>query len=342
MTSARPRRRALPALLAGGLLAGLLGAPPAAADETVSWSVAPRAAEQGERPNFGYVLDPGAVVEDAVVVRNLDERPLTLEVYAADGFTTAGGQLDVLPGGEPSADLGTWVAPGTARLDLAPGEQVEVPFTLTVPADASAGDHSGAIVTSLRTAAGADGLSVDRRLGVRIHTLVSGDLVAGMGISDLEVDHEGSLVPFAAGTAVVRYTLTNTGNTRVAADQVVRIRGPFGLGSRSLPAGRTPELLAGASIQVEVPVEGVRALGRLTADVALAPTAVGASDVTATPVAASRPATVVDRSALAVLVVLLVLVWWWRRRSRTTLPHHPAGSPEPAPEPTPATVETRS
>ncbi len=338
--SRRPARlRTLAAVVVGVLAGGLLGALPAAADELVSWSVAPRADEQGQRANFGYVLDPGAVVEDAVVVTNLDDEPLSLEVYAADGFTTQTGQLDVLPGGEPSTDLGSWISVGTVRLDLAPGEQAEVPFTLTVPADADAGDHSGAVVTSLGTAAGADGLSVDRRLGVRIHTLVDGDLLAGMQISDLEVDYDGSLVPLAGGVAVVRFTLTNTGNTRVAADQVVQLRGPFGLGTRTLPVSRTPELLAGASVPVEIPVEGVRALGRLTADVALVPAAVGASDVTADPVSASRPVTVVDLPALAVVVLLLVvLAWWWRRSRRSAVPPLPAGSPELRPVPAPVEV----
>lgn len=342
----RPARAVLAALIAAlvaGLGLGLVAAAPAAADELVSWSVAPRPAEAGPRANYGFVVDPGAVVEDAVVVTNLDDEPLTLDVYAADGFTTAAGELDVLPGGQPSTGLGTWVALDTAHLVLAPGEAVEVPFTLTVPADAATGDHSGAIVTSLRTDAGPGGVSVDRRLGVRIHTLVSGDLVAGMTVSDLTVDFDGTLVPFGAGTAVVRFTLTNTGNTRVAADQVVQVRGPFGVGTRTLPVARTPELLAGASIDMEVPVEGMRALGRLTADVALAPAAVGASGVTAEPVAVTRSATAVDRpGAAAVVLVLLSVIWWWRR-SRRPAAALPSGSDRsPAPFRPAQSVEARS
>jgi hypothetical protein len=351
MSPVPPRRLALVALLTG-LLAGLglAAAAPAAADELVTWSVAPRPVEAGPRANYGFVVDPGAVVEDAVVVTNLDTEPLVLDLYAADGFTTPEGQLDVLPGGQPSTDLGTWVTLGAAQVSLAPGEAVEVPFTLTVPADAAAGDHSGAVVTSLRTEGGPGGVSVDRRLGVRIHTLVSGDLVAGMTVSDLAVDYAGSLVPFAAGTAVVRFTLTNTGNTRVAADQVVQVRGPFGLATRTLAPTRTPELLAGASVTVEVPVDGVRGLGRLTADVALVPAAVGASGVIAQPVAASAPATVVDWPGAAVVVALLLVIWWWRRRRRPhRRPHRrPAAVAPPGPGTVPApsrpvpTVEARS
>ena len=55
---------------------------------------------------------------------------------------------------------------------------------------------------------GGTGVSVDRRLGVRISTLVRGDLTAGLQVSGLTVDYEPSLVPFAGGTATVRFTLT--------------------------------------------------------------------------------------------------------------------------------------
>jgi hypothetical protein len=308
------------AVLAGGVLT----AGPASA-EVAQWSVAPSAGSEGqERANYGYVLDPGAVVSDVLVVTNLGGQPLDLGVYAADGFTTDTGQLDVLPGGQPSTDLGSWVAPATDRITVAPGERVEVPFTLTVPADATAGDHSGAIVTSLLTGAGDGGVAVDRRLGVRIHTLVFGDLVAGLAVDDLTVDYEGSAVPFAPGTAVVRFTLTNTGNTRVAADQVVRVRGPWGLGTVTLPTTRTPELLPGASLPVAVPVDGVPALVGLTADVALAPAAVGASGVPVDPVAASSQGTALSWPTLAVLVLLVAAVAVLRRLAARRASRHPS------------------
>jgi hypothetical protein len=333
--SARPRRRAGALLCVLAVLAALTGAltataTPARAD-TAEWSVAPRATDAGERPNYGFVLDPGAVVEDALVVTNLGATPLSLGLYAADGFTTETGQLDVLPTGTASTDLGSWVQLSATTLDLAPGDRVEVPFTLSVPADAAAGDHSGAVVTSLVTGAGSTGVTLDRRLGVRIHTLVSGDLTAGMEISDLTVDYQPSLVPFGNGSAVVAFTLTNTGNTRVSAAQVVRVSGPFGLGTRTLTT-QTPDLLAGAAIPVSVPVPDVPTLGRLTAEVALAPAAVGASGVPAEPVVASTPATAVGWTTLGLLlaVVLGAAAWWaWHRRRRRPLPAVPNPSPVP-------------
>ncbi|MQA34463.1 DUF916 domain-containing protein [Modestobacter roseus] len=319
-------------LLAGSLAALLAAAPPAVA-ETVQWSVAPRATDDGARPNYGFVLDPGAVVDDAVVVTNLGATPLALGLYAADGFTTDAGELDVLPTGTASTDLGTWVQLATSAVELAPGERVEVPFTLTVPADAAAGDHSGAIVTSLVSDAGATGVSVDRRLGVRVHALVSGELTAGMAVSDLTVDFRPSLVPFAPGSAVVGFTLTNTGNTRVAADQVVRLTGPFGLGSHTTAPARTPELLAGASVPVELTVPDVPALGALTAEVALVPAAVGASDVPADPVTAASSGTAVGPTSVAVLGVLLLLLGWWWLRRRQRARREPAHTVTPAPAP---------
>ncbi|MBB3675127.1 WxL protein peptidoglycan domain-containing protein [Modestobacter versicolor] len=321
MTTAHPPRRATAAaavlaLLVLAVLGGWATARPAAA-ETVQWSVGPRTGDAGARANYGFVLDPGAVVQDALVVTNQGQTPLTLGLYAADGFTTDTGQLDVLPTGAASTDLGSWIALPASSVQLAPGERVEVPFTLTVPADAAAGDHSGAIVTSLVSGSGTAGVSLDRRLGVRVHTLVSGDLTAGMQVGGLAVDYRPAAVPFAAGSAVVTFTLTNTGNTRVAADQVVRVSGPFGLGTRTLTA-TTPELLAGASVPVSLTVPDVPPVGRLTAEVALAPAAVGASDVTADPVLTSAAGPALSWTTLALLaaVVLVPLLVALRRRRR--------------------------
>ena len=108
------------ALLGLAVLHGT-SAPPAHAEDTLSWSVAPADGEQGTgRPNFQYALEPGAVVHDGFEVTNQGAQPLTVGLYAADGFTTPEGQLDLLPAGEPSTDLGTWVTLESSEVTLQP------------------------------------------------------------------------------------------------------------------------------------------------------------------------------------------------------------------------------
>ena len=244
-------------LAAAGLLAA---SSPAAADEgDVSWAVRTAANDQGtDRQNFGYEIDPGASVADALVVTNHDVLPLNLALYGADGFTTESGQLDVVTADTESVALGAWIAFGADSVTVPAGESVEVPFTVDVPDNATPGDYAGAVITSLGQPSQEQGLSVDRRLGIRIHLRVGGALAPALTVADMRVDYAGSFNPFAPGDATVTYTLENTGNARLTAGQKVTVEGPFGmLPTDAETVKAAPELLPGESWKVTTHVAGV-------------------------------------------------------------------------------------
>jgi hypothetical protein len=256
--SATLTHAALVAILA--TIGTLAAVSPAAADEgDVSWGVRTAANDQGtDRQNFGYEIDPGAAVADALVVANHDAVPLDLALYGADGFTTESGQLDVVTQDTESVALGAWIDFQTESVTVPAGESVEVPFTVTVPDNATPGDYAGAVITSLGQPSQEQGLSVDRRLGIRIHLRVGGTLAPALTVADMRVDYAGSANPFAPGDATVTYTLENTGNARLTAGQKVTVAGAFGM----LPADATklkavPELLPGESWEVTTRVAGV-------------------------------------------------------------------------------------
>src|SRR5690606_6415897 len=81
--------------------------------------------------------------------------------------------------------------------------------------------------------------------------------------------HEGSSNPFGSGRATVSYTVTNTGNVRAGGEQVVSVRGLFGITGREAALDDLPELLPGASIDVEVVIDEVWPAVRTTASVEL-------------------------------------------------------------------------
>lgn len=303
---------------------------PAAADAgpaepatPVTWGVRPADTVHGtERPNYAYALEPGATLDDGIIVSNYTEGALTFRVYAADGFMTEAGELDLLPAGEESAALGAWVSFAGEEVTVEGGDSAVVPFTLTVPADATPGDYAAGVVSSLLVQ-NAEGVSVDRRLGSRMHLRVAGDLVPALAVDDVSVDYDGTLNPFAAGGATVTFTVTNDGNTRLAAGESVRVAGPWGAGAQASPRVELPEMLPGTSVTRTVTVDGVWPLGRLAADVRVSAevvTAIGAADAEAAPVVA--PATgeattfAVPWTALALLVLLAGAVVLGRRAAR--------------------------
>ncbi|MFF2622542.1 DUF916 domain-containing protein [Oerskovia jenensis] len=295
-------------------------APPAATP--VTWGVRPADTVHGtERPNYAYALEPGASLDDGIIVSNYTQGPLTFRVYAADGFMTEAGELDLLPAGEESSALGAWVSFAGEEVTVEGGDSVVVPFTLTVPADATPGDYAAGVVSSLLVE-NAEGVSVDRRLGSRMHLRVAGDLVPAVVLDDVSVTYDGTLNPFAAGDATVTFTVTNDGNTRLAPGQSVRVAGPWGVGAQSAPRVELPELLPGTSVTRTVTVDGVWPLGRLSASVAVSAevvTAIGAADAQApavAPATATASTLAVPWAALALVVLLVAAVVLWRRAAR--------------------------
>jgi hypothetical protein len=276
-TAASPLARAVAASLASVTLFAAVfvtaGPAAAAAGDEVTWGVRTAGTVQGtDRQNFAYTLEPGTEVSDALVVTNHAAEPLDLAVSAADGFTTTSGQLDLVTADTASVAVGAWSTFADGIVSLDPGASAEVPFTVTVPADATPGDYAGGILTALPRVAQEQGVTVDRRLGIRMHIRVLGDLAPGLTVDDLQVDYTGTFNPFGTGDAVVGYTLRNTGNTRLAAGQTVSLAGPFGLLPGTVSgAPAVPELLPGESWPVSLPVDRVFASFWLTATTVLTP-----------------------------------------------------------------------
>jgi hypothetical protein len=249
-------------------LAGL-GAGPAAASDDLPWTVATAPNDFGaDRPSFGYTVNPGGTVEDGVVVANHGSTPLVLAVDGADGFTTEAGNIKLLAKDAQSSGVRSWVHLSRNSVTVQPGKSVEVPFTVTVPDDATPGDHLGGIVTSLSSA---DGANVDR-LSIQLRLRVGGALAPKLSIEGLNVDCSGSTNPFAKGDATLTYTIHNTGNATVAARQAASISGPFG--RFRVSGGKiddSPELLPGDRWKVSVPIRGVAPALSLTGTVTVTP-----------------------------------------------------------------------
>lgn len=279
-----------------------------------TWAVSPGGAENGgpsTRPNFTYDLAPGATIRDAATIWNYSDLQRTFKVYAQDAFTTAAGGVDLRTADQAPTDVGSWVAFDTPSITVPPRSGVTVPLTITVPADATPGDHSGGIVASLLTGApeteGRDQVvMIDHRVGLRLYLRVTGALNPGVAIEDLQTDYDRS-GPLASGDVVVTYTVRNTGNVRLRAGQVITVTGPFGWEAGRLEAGDLPELLPGAALRRSERLTGIAPAVRLTTEVTLTPFAVaGGSDDEggAAPVAASTTVWALPWLVVVILVLL--------------------------------------
>ncbi|WP_169166580.1 DUF916 domain-containing protein [Cellulomonas taurus] len=278
---------------------------------SVTWGVAPGDTEHGiDRANYAYTLDPGTVLHDVLDVTNRGSADLHLAVYGADGLTTTSGQLDLLPADQESTDVGRWIVPEVGAIDVPAGTTVSVPFTVTVPADATPGDHSGGILTALSAATGDDGtVRLDRRLALRMHVRVSGELTPGLTVSDLTIDRRAALNPIAGDTLLIRYRLTNSGNTRLVPTDAVAVAGLVGAGRVvDVSGAEQVEVLAGSSVERELTVTGVHTWGRAEVTVRAQGSAVGAGHGAVITASTTRSVLAPPWAALAVLLLLSVVV----------------------------------
>ncbi|GII59303.1 hypothetical protein Pth03_76920 [Planotetraspora thailandica] len=305
-------RTAALSLVAAFAVAGLHAGPALADDGNVTWTVRTASNAYGtDRSSFSYAVNPGGQVKDAMAVANHGKAPLKLSVYAADGFTTDVGQLDLLTKDKKSVGIGAWVHAGSDSVTIQPGKTLEVPFTVTIPANATPGDYVGGVLTSLTQSDEADGINVDRRLGIRVKLRVSGALKPNLAIEDLHVDYSGSFNPFSSGDATITYTIHNTGNAVLSAQQAASVSGPFGwLRAEAGKIAAPPELLPGESWKVKVPVHGAAPAVSLSATATLTPLLTDVSGTTTPlePIQATTHGWAVPWTLLVLVVVLIAVI----------------------------------
>lgn len=347
--TARIRNAVLVAVLALLAVAGLT-APASAADSDITWSVVPSSpAGPDGRENFSYQVAPGTAVSDWVAVTNFSATAATFRVYGADATTDYDTAAFTLVGSnQSSTDLGAWTSVNGAastcpdetpeqraacpralgiEVTLQPGQRADIPFTITVPHDAAPGDHSAGIVAvHFLESAGADGANVrqEARQGTRVYLRVDGPLEPGVNVSGLVSGYDPSWIPFAPGTGRVGFDVANTGNTRISAEPVLRLTGPFGidLGRWELPS--VANVVPGGTAHVDAELPGVPPLLLMLGELTVVPTGGDGleADAVAPRYTGSTTAWAVPWSAIAALVLLVgvpALVIWLRRRRRDTL-----------------------
>jgi hypothetical protein len=326
---ARAGARAFGALLTVLLVLlglGAASAPAAFAADNGRWSVFPapaagtkdRSPTAQERPFFTLEADPGTTLRDKVSVSNLSGEPMTFRLYGADAYNTPrDGGFAVRGADEKNTDVGSWVRLARSSLTVPARTRADIPFTVTVPADASPGDHPGAIValdTHVDTTAGDVRVGVRRAVGARIHLRVAGPGLSALSVEHVTVGHTGPLFPGTGDSeATIRYTLVNRGNVSLTPRLAVTAKGLFGRTLLDRRARTLPlELLPGQRVELTEHWAGAPQLDRVT--VRLRVTAAG-GDVDET---GSASYLALPWAAVGLVLALLggLLFWLVRTRGR--------------------------
>ncbi|WP_327367805.1 COG1470 family protein [Streptomyces sp. NBC_01217] len=212
---------------------------------TESWTAQPAVSGSGTggaRPYFYLEGPPGTVLQDRLSVTNSGTAPVTVRLRGADAYNTDDGGFAVRDG-KGSTGTGAWLRTAAAEVTVPARTRADVPFSVTVPAGATPGDHPGAIIVR----------SGDRSMGVRIQLRVGGPTLAALTVEDVSVSGR-----------TIHYTLVNRGNTALTPRLAVGADGVFGKllrrGARTLPV----ELLPGQRVRLSEPWRDAPALDSAT------------------------------------------------------------------------------
>lgn len=134
---------------------------------------------------FVYNLDRGESVTDYIKLVNVSsEKTMKVKLYPVDAVITSQGVFGPLDEADPREDIGAWIKISESEVNLAPQETRIIPFTLTIPEDASVGDHLGAIIAEKGELKPTEqpGLTIKTRVGIRVWNTVPGEIVKKLQI----------------------------------------------------------------------------------------------------------------------------------------------------------------
>jgi hypothetical protein len=276
-----------------------------------------------DRPTFVWSVTPSGTLNDHVAIVNYSLQALTLDLYSKDAVNAASGALNMQAKSVAPTDAGRWITleiPGNASTVTVPARStVIVPISLKVPSNASPGDHTAGIITSLTakaTASNGDQTvnpNLEQRVAVPVEIRVAGPIHPNLSVQGLKTSYSESLDPIGDGRATVTYRVVNTGNVNLGGHQQVSISGLFG--SVHAAVADVPVLLPGSSVAMRVPVHGVFPGLLMTTHVTVTPLVPSGS------VDPGLVVTQVSKHFWAIPWILLGIVallgtTWWQVRTR--------------------------
>jgi hypothetical protein len=207
---------------------------------------------------------------------------------------------------------GTWITIPATVVELDNSQEAHVPVIVTIPGDADAGGHYGAVAVEMSSLPNAsktdDTVAVTQRIVTDVTSIVPGKVRYEPELSKLK--HAAT----AHGSLTVRTTVSNSGNIHTAPKLQGRIRGVGA--TEDVTKVDVPSILPGGEREVDVVFDDLPPLGRVTPAVTVI-----AEDGTkhtefGEPVWVWSPVAAIVIGGSIVLGIAIVAAVAWRRRYR--------------------------
>ncbi len=172
-----------------------------------------------------YEMATGESKQDSMKVVNDGSSPISFIVYARPYSVRNENYDPNYDSNAKNADAYKWVQFDKGSFDLAPGESVDIGFTVRVPQNATPGGHYGVLFaeTQVLTQPGGTSIVQKKRVGSILYVTVKGDV-------KLSGDFVGETVPFFQTKApvLINQRVANKGNTDFVVTSTVSVSDIFG------------------------------------------------------------------------------------------------------------------
>lgn len=95
---------------------------------------------------FMYDLTPGSFLEDSLILLNTSDKTQQVMLYSADAIPTGDQGFGISQKGEYMSEIGHWISLEENTFELPPLQEIEVPFSLYFPEEASMEEFCGGLV----------------------------------------------------------------------------------------------------------------------------------------------------------------------------------------------------
>ena len=82
---------------------------------------------------FVFSMNPEEKEKSSVTIMNTSNKDQLIDVYAVDSVPSTGGAFACGQATEGSVGVGKWIKLDQTQVSLPAGEEVDIPFTITVP-----------------------------------------------------------------------------------------------------------------------------------------------------------------------------------------------------------------
>jgi len=180
------------------------------------------------------MVDPGEVFKSQIKVTNESGETRTFYVYLRD-FKSEGesGMAKlVIPGTEEGYYLASWIDVSREGIELAPGQERVVPFTVNIPENIGPGGYFGAIILGTeppriyqQNEEKGAGMSIAQQTASLLLLRVKGDVFEEAHIREFNTDKDFYNTPFLVDFLI---RIENTGNVHIKPHGAISIKNMFG------------------------------------------------------------------------------------------------------------------